>query len=77
MQKPASKQPKTSLPKFVAQALLHVVTMTTIGFRRYKTAEEKATRFAIFVENRIYVHRANMEKDQTATFESKFELTLS
>jgi C1A family cysteine protease len=37
--------------------------------KAYKTAEEKATRFAIFVENRIYVHRANMEKDQTATFE--------
>ena len=45
--------------------------------KAYKTAEEKATRFAIFVENRIYVHRANMEKDQTATFEYKFELTLS
>merc|ERR1719247_364045 len=36
--------------------------------KSYKSAEEKATRFAIFVENRVFVHRMNMEEDQTATF---------
>jgi KDEL-tailed cysteine endopeptidase len=36
--------------------------------KTYKSAEEKATRFAIFVENRVFIHRMNMEEDQTATF---------
>merc|ERR1719331_455160 len=35
--------------------------------KTYKTAEEYAMRFAIFVENRIYIHRMNMEHS-TATF---------
>jgi len=35
--------------------------------KTYKTAEEYAMRFAIFVENRIYIHRMNMEHS-SATF---------
>jgi KDEL-tailed cysteine endopeptidase len=34
--------------------------------KTYKTAEEQAARFAIFVENSAYVERVNMEKEQTA-----------
>jgi KDEL-tailed cysteine endopeptidase len=37
--------------------------------KAYKSDEERATRFAIFVENRVYAHRMNTDKDQTATFE--------
>ena len=37
--------------------------------KTYESDEEKATRFAIFVENRVYIQRLNMEEDQTATFD--------
>jgi KDEL-tailed cysteine endopeptidase len=67
--KPGERPAVTYQPYFTKESHTSAFKDFITKFEKtYKTAEEYAMRFAIFVENRIYVHRMNMDKDQTATF---------